>query len=150
VSPADALALAEQVEALAAKATPGPWSREMTEDGEMLPDGTGTFDGYVETNDVEAPPIGDDGYHNPIANCFHGHDAAFIAAARTLVEDLGAALRESVAREAAAEHERDAALVSAEVLRGERDHAREELEHLRATIAAALGHVDELRRALSD
>lgn len=66
-------------------ATPGPWAREMADDE----------DGPVETKNVEGPPLGDEGYYNPIAECHHGHDANFIVHAREDMPRLCSALRDA-------------------------------------------------------
>lgn len=97
-------------------ATPGPWAREMADDE----------DGPVETKNVEGPPLEDEGYYNPIAECHHGHDADFIVHAREDMPRLCSALR-------------DAERGLSQVI-GERDYYEDEVDR----IAVRLGCDQEL------
>lgn len=47
-----------EIQVRAAGATAGPWFEVVEPDGEMLPDGSGGIDGYVETGAIGAPPEG--------------------------------------------------------------------------------------------
>ena len=81
--------------ALAEKATPGKWQRDVAQDGEMLPDGTGYAGDYYDTNDVVRFV---DEYKNPldypqeIACAFTPGDAALIAGARSGMPELADAV----------------------------------------------------------
>lgn len=87
----------DAIEAQAEAATPGPWFRDVYEDGEEGEGPTGVYPGsrgpMVESNDVMGPPIGEEQYANDVASCIGDANAAFIAAARTNVPALVAEVR---------------------------------------------------------
>jgi hypothetical protein len=90
----------------ASKATPGPWTRGMAQDGESYPDGSGCAGDFYETGDIETAG------ESPQDICFSAQaaDATFIAHARTDIPALLATLRSERAAHAAWKHaaERDA------------------------------------------
>jgi murein endopeptidase len=97
----------------------------------------------VESNDIIGIPAEHDGFVRDVASAHNGADAAFIAASRTDVPALCAALRESVAREdgarAAIEHDYHTIVrlrADAEVLRGKLHEATERAERAEALAAA--------------
>lgn len=75
---ADLKALCDRAEALAGKATPGPWWTEGWADG--------------KTGNIELADVVD--LHGTVTNEALPDDAEFIAASRTLVPQLAAALRD--------------------------------------------------------
>lgn len=90
--------VAEEMKARARAATPPPWVRDEAPDGEQLPDGSGSFDGYYQTNNVIRPQTSECDLAQDVANCFNAHDADFIAAARTDVPEAAATMLDLAAR----------------------------------------------------
>ena len=82
-----------EIQARAAAATAGPWFEVVEPDGEMMPDGSGGIDGYVETGAIGAPPEGAEDPPTIAEGVERAVDRAFIIAARTDVPALLAALR---------------------------------------------------------
>lgn len=83
-----------EIQARAAGATAGPWFEVVEPDGEMLPDGSGGIDGYVETGAIGAPPEGAEDPPTIADGVEHPGNRAFIKHAREDVPALVKAVRE--------------------------------------------------------
>lgn len=150
----------DAAEARAVAASPGPWFEKMAPDGEMMPDGSGGVDGYIETGAICSPPpdpTAEDAAPEIVADdVCHPGNRAFIRAARTDVPRLCATVRAERLR---AEANRDAQLAQRdeterligenERLRGERDAAKvsaektaTEVKSLRLLVDRAAGYVE--------
>jgi hypothetical protein len=88
MSPEELRACRERAEA----ATPGPWVRDLYEDGESGEGPLGVFPGargeWVESNNVIRPPSAEGDLGDDVATCDRNGDAAFIAHARADVPRL--------------------------------------------------------------
>lgn len=79
----------DPIKALCAAATPGPWGRDMAQDGEHRPDGTGYAGDWYETDTIcEAPSEDNEGQCEHIADAYRSENAAFIARSRSIVDAL--------------------------------------------------------------
>jgi hypothetical protein len=92
------------IRARAEAATPGPWARDLYEDGESGEGPLGVFPGargeWVESNNVIRPPSAEGDLGDDVATCDRNGDAEFIAHAREDIPRLLAdndALRAEVA-----------------------------------------------------
>lgn len=82
-----------EIQVRAAGATAGPWFEVVEPDGEVMPDGSGGIDGYVETGAIGAPPEGAEDPPTIADGVEHPGNRAFIKHAREDVPALVAALR---------------------------------------------------------
>lgn len=111
-----------EIEALASAATPGAWEFRATEH-------SGGIRFVVAPN---APRNGDGTEFVP-ADCSHGYNGRFIAAARTAVPELCAALRQAWA-------ERDESRATLNAVKRERDAALVVVEKSKALLASFSKH----------